>query len=184
MENDQLELIRRIASVVGHELRNPLAVINNSAYFVKTKLGAGAKLDPKVKKHLEIIASEVTRADRMIADILAFSRDLELKPAAVCLDAVAKKFLEDKVFPDNIKLKKKLASAEKKINADTASLENVLARSVDNAIAAMPDGGNLTIETEVSEGLVILRVRDTGPGFKPEQAQAIFEPFFTTRPRG
>ena len=78
---EELELIRRSAAVVGHELRNPLAAINNSAYFLKAKLGQGRSLDPKVEKHLNIVASEIERADRMIADIIAFARPLETKPA-------------------------------------------------------------------------------------------------------
>ena len=79
MDAHQAELIRRIASVVGHELRNPLAVINNSAYFVKAKL-AGSALDPKVEKHLKIIESEITRADDLISDILTYSRKCEPCP--------------------------------------------------------------------------------------------------------
>jgi signal transduction histidine kinase len=73
MGAEQSELIRRIAGVIGHELRNPMAVINNSAYFVRSKLGS-AGLDPKVEKHLKIIESEIARADHMISDILFFTR--------------------------------------------------------------------------------------------------------------
>src|SRR5271156_4526061 len=94
MVRDDMELIRRIASVVGHELRNPLAVINNSAYFLKTKLGQDGKLDPKVEKHLGIVVGEIGRADGLIADILTYSRALEVKGAPVSVNALVEARLE------------------------------------------------------------------------------------------
>ena len=121
MEKNQNELIRRIASVVGHELRNPLAVISNSAYFVKTKLEAAKDKDPKVEKHLGIIASEIARADRLISDILRFSRPLEVKLSPTALGAVVEAALKECAPPEGVKIKREKPKAEVTVKADAAA---------------------------------------------------------------
>jgi len=182
MEQIQYELIRRIASVVGHELRNPLAVINNSAYFVKTKLGAAQDQDPKVAKHLGIIASEIARADRLISDLLRFSRALELKPAPVDLCAVADEALQACALPEGVKVKREKAKAP--VQADAAVLADALRRILDNAAEAMDGSGTLSVAVGADKARAFVEVRDTGPGIKPEALPSVFQPFFTTKPRG
>lgn len=184
MEQTQYELIRRIASVVGHELRNPLAVINNSAYFVKTKLGAAKDQDPKVEKHLGIIASEIARADRLISDMLRFSRPLELKPSAVGLAQVVEEALKACALPDGVKLKREKPKAEVAVAADPAVLADALRRLLDNAVDAMEGAGTLTLAWGVAGGEAFVEVRDTGCGIKPEALPSLMNPFFTTKPRG
>ncbi len=184
MEKESLELIRRIAMVVGHELRNPLAVINNSAYYLKTKLASEGRLDPKVEKHLGMVASEISRLDRMIGDILSYSRPLAVKAAPSSLNACLERALEDYPFPESISLKKELAREEPQAPLDEAAFQDCLRRILDNAVEAMPGGGTLTVATQVTGDGISLEVRDSGPGIKPEALACIFEPFLTTKPRG
>jgi signal transduction histidine kinase len=184
MEKEQYELIRRIASVVGHELRNPLAVINNSAYFVKTKLGSAAQADPKIEKHLGIIASEIARADRLIADMLRFSRPLEIKPAPTCLTAIVEAALKDCVLPEGVKVRREKPKAEATVTADAAALSEALRRILDNAGEAAGAGGTVTVAWGSRSGGAFVEVSDTGPGIKPEALPSILHPFFTTKPRG
>lgn len=183
MDKNQIELIRRIASVVGHEMRNPLAVIKNSSYFVKAKLSQ-TSIDPKVEKHLGIIESEITRADALISDILAYSRALELKPAPTALAALAEAALADLALPAGVKLKKDLSSKAPTVSVDAAALKNAVRRILDNALDAMNGQGTLTLTASAAKGWARLEVRDTGPGIKPEALGSIFEPFYTTKPRG
>jgi signal transduction histidine kinase len=184
MEQDPLELIRRIASVVGHELRNPLAVINNSAYFLKTKLGGDGRLDPKVEKHLGIVSSEIARVDRMIGDLLAFPRPLELKPVVSPLNPVVEEALADFVFPPNVKLEKALDPKPPKASLDAAALKEALRRLLENAVDAMPEGGTLRVATSAGPGGPAIEIRDSGAGIRPEALKLMFEPFYTTKPRG
>lgn len=185
MDQEQLDLIRRIASVVGHELRNPLAVINNSAYFLKTKLGQDGRLDPKIEKHLGIVVGEIGRVDGMIADILTYSRPMEVKStSAIPVNALVEARLAATAVPEKIKVEKKLAKDAPDVKGDEKLLSDALRRLIDNALEAMGDGGTLTVSTRKEKALAVIEVSDTGPGLKPEAKALLFQPFGTTKPRG
>jgi signal transduction histidine kinase len=184
MDPEQIKLIRRIASVVGHELRNPLAVINNSAYFLKTKLGNDGRLDPKIEKHLGIVVSEIGRVDGMIADILTYSRPLEVKGSPVPLNALVEARLAASALPDTIKVKKSLAKDAGDVKGDEKLLSDALRRYIENAVQAMDQGGTLTVATRREKGMGVVEVSDTGAGLKPEAKDLLFQPFGTTKPRG
>lgn len=178
----QTELIRRIASVVGHELRNPMAVINNSAYFVKAKLGAAKGLDPKVEKHLGIIAAEIARADRMLADMLAYSRTLELAKTGTSLSRVVETALEG-VDAGAAKLSVKKPKTDTALTADTEKLADAVRRLVHNALEAAPEGV-VTVSYGAEKAVAFVEVSDTGPGVKAELRGRLFEPFRTGKPKG
>jgi signal transduction histidine kinase len=184
MDEEQAALIKRIASVVGHELRNPMAVINNSAYFIKTKLGQDGKLDPKVEKHIGIVVSEINRADRLIGDILTYSRVVEPKLVEVDLNAVVGAALEAAAVPPKVKIKKELAKGGLKVSADEALLRDCVRRLIENAVEVAGESGTVTIATSASKKEAVIEVRDTGGGIKPEILPHLFEPFRTTKPRG
>ena len=177
--SDEQELIRRIASVVGHELRNPLAVLNNSAYFLKAKLGGQAGLDPKVEKHLNILASEVARADRMIGDILTYSRVMEPQKTKVGLGAAVKAAVE--ALGDSGKtVSVKAPKADPEVTADPKLVGDAVRKLLENAVeAAGPDG-----KVTVTVGKDFIEVLDSGPGVKAELLPHLFEPFRTTKPKG
>lgn len=182
-EQKQIELIRRIASVVGHELRNPLAVINNSAYFLKTKLGQAGALDPKVEKHLGIVVSEIQRTDKMIADILTYSRPMQMGASTVALGAIVEAQLAAMAMPSTVKVVKKL---DKDVFAvgDEKLFGDAVRRFLDNAVEAMPEGGTLSVTVGKDKGSAFVEVKDTGTGIKPEVLAELFEPFRTGKPRG
>lgn len=179
---DEPALIGRIASVVGHELRNPLAVIKNSAYFVKAKLGDDA--DAKLVKHLGIIESEIARADRMLSDLSAFSRPLELKPKPESLNAIVTEAIEAATWPPGIKVEKKLAKPEPTVKIDAAAIQEALRRILENAIQSMPDGGSVAVTTTLKGSWASVVIRDGGQGFDAKALPNILEPFFTTKPKG
>lgn len=177
-EDQQLALIRRIASVVGHELRNPLAVINNSAYFLKTKLGQDGRLDPKVEKHLGIVASEIARANQMVEDILVYSRPMEAQKKPVALGDLVKAVAAALAAPASIKLEVKAKDLE--IQGDEKLVSDALRRLLANAVDALPDGGKVRVVADAGG----VEVRDDGKGFAAEALARFGEAFNTTKPRG
>ena len=183
MPDQQRALIGRIASVVGHELRNPLAVINNSAYFVRAKLGASG-LDPKVEKHLKIIESEIARADRLISDILSYSRPCEPMPESRPLDEIVAESLEDCAAPAGGKVEFKPGAKGAAVKADPKLLGDALKRLLDNAFDAMDGKGAVKVATGTDKAGVFVSVSDAGTGVDAKVKDSLFEPFVTTKPRG
>ncbi|MBI3565425.1 MAG: HAMP domain-containing histidine kinase [Elusimicrobia bacterium] len=183
MPEDQAQLIRRIASVVGHELRNPMAVINNSAYFVRAKLG-GTGLDPKVEKHLKIIESEIARADRIIGDMLTFSRAYEATTETKVFDEVVKAAVAAYEAPEGVKVDAKHGAKDAKVKADAKALQDCVRRLLDNAADAMSGKGTVKLVTGADKAGVFVTVSDSGPGVDAKVKDTLFDPFVTTKPRG
>jgi signal transduction histidine kinase len=183
IDAEQQALIRRIASVVGHEMRNPMAVINNSAYFVRAKLG-GAALDPKVEKHLKIIESEIARADRLISDILSYSRVCEPLKESRPVDAIVEAALKSYEAPEGCKVEFKSGAKDAAVKADPKLVGDALKRLLENAFDAMGGKGAAKVATGAGKEGVWISVTDAGAGVDPKVKGSLFEPFVTSKPRG
>ena len=179
------DLLKRMASVASHEIRNPLAIISNSLYFIKTKLGAGgAAVDPKITKHIGIIEGEVKRSNDVLEEMLAFTRTKEMHPAPASVNSAIKDLTGAYVFPASITVKTVPDPSDPCVNADMEAVGCALRHVLDNSVQAMPEGGTVTIEASHDANLAFLTVADSGPGLPDGDGEKVFEPFFTTKPRG
>jgi signal transduction histidine kinase len=183
MTKGEQELLRRAASVIGHDLRNPMAVINNSAYFVRAKLGQ-AKLDPKVEKHLKIIESEIARTDKLIADMLTFSRPYEAALETKDFDAVVSDAVAAYVPPEGGKVDLKLGAKGAAAKLDVKALHDAIRRLLDNAFAAQEDKGAVKVATAAGKDGLSVSVTDAGKGVDPKIEAIMYEVFMTTKPKG
>jgi signal transduction histidine kinase len=179
---EKLAALGQMASVVGHELRNPLAVMNNAVYLLKTKLAQ--ETDPKISKHLNIIESEIVKSNAIIRDVLDFSRNRALNLSAQKLDELVEKAIERIQFPPNVGLKKDLQLGDTQVPLDEDEIRQVLVNLMENACQAMTSGGTLTVGTKSHAELVEIVIADTGCGIPQEHLSKIFAPFFTTKSRG
>jgi signal transduction histidine kinase len=177
------ELLRRAASVIGHDLRNPMAVINNSAYFVRAKLGQGS-LDPKVEKHLKIIEAEIARADKLLGDMLAFSRPFEPSAETRDFDAAVAEAVKGYEAPGGGKVELKAGAKGAKAKLDAKAFADSLRRLLDNAFAAQGDKGSVKVATSADAKGVAVSVSDTGGGVDAKIEPVMFEAFMTTKPKG
>lgn len=184
-KQEKPDLLKRMSSVTGHEIRNPLAIISNSIYFIKTKLGAGgAAVDPKVTKHIGIIEGEVKRSNAVIDELLAFTRTRELTCAPASVNSAIKDLTGSYQFPPSVTVKAVPDPADPCVNADTNALADALRHVLDNSVQALPEGGTVTIEASHDAKLAYLTVTDSGPGLPEGDGEKVFEPFFTNKPRG
>jgi len=183
VKQERLAVLGQMAASVSHELRNPLSVINNVAFYLKTKL---PDLDEKSLQMLELLDKEVMRSDRIIGDMLGFSRQKPNLVEDVSLNELVESYFSSPdVKPGNIELKLKLAPDLVPIRADIEKLKQILDNLVINAFQAMPGGGTLTITTGIGKsGTADLSVEDTGCGMSPEIMAKIFEPLFSTKTTG
>ena len=192
----QMEAIGRLAGGVAHDFNNILSIIMGHGELLLATAGA----DERTRSGLEQIHRAADRAASLTQQLLAFGRKQVLQPKVLDLnEAVAdvQKMLS-RVIGEDIELVAVLQPSLLAVKADPGQIEQVLMNLAVNARDAMPQGGNLTMETanvELSEeqgrGLdlragryVMLKVTDTGHGMDAATLSHIFEPFFTTKPVG
>lgn len=199
IRQERLAAIGQMASVVGHELRNPLSVINNSIYVIKTRLQtdmaapaasenptaqAAPGPDPKILKHVNTIEAELHVANQIISEILTFARTREIQLREVELHALLEDIISKFEPPAGVVIVKDYANQSLHMKLDTDEVRQALRNLIGNAIDAMPNGGQITVGTKLSQKSVLLTVSDTGGGIKPEILPKIFTPFFTSKPKG
>ncbi len=174
-----------MSSVVSHEIRNPLAIISNSIYFIKTKLAAGGTvLDPKIAKHIGIIEGEVKHSNDVIEEMLNFTRTRELRCAPAAVNSAIKDLAASYLLPPSITLKAVADPADPCVNADMEAVCYAMRCVLDNAVQAMPEGGTLILEATHDDKMAHMTVIDSGNGLPGGDGEKVFEPFFTTKPRG
>jgi signal transduction histidine kinase len=182
VRRERLALVGQLAGGVGHELRNPLGAIGNAVYYLRMRLGGGE--DMKVQKHLAILETEVRRANKIVTDLLDFSRVKQPSRAPAQLNAIIRDILARQPQPSSVKLELDLIESLPPILVDPDQVGQVVLNLVINAIEAMPDGGTLTIRTWSTSDAVVASVSDTGVGIPPENLEKIFQPLFSTKTKG
>ena len=178
IRKEKLAAIGTLIGSIGHELRNPLGVINNSVYFLNQKI---KEKDEKLSKHLNILQFEVNKANKFISDLLDFVRTGTPTLKEGRINRVIENVLDEIIIPENIILEKNLDVKLPKIHFDLSQIKQVFHNLILNAIQAMPEGGILEIKTLTREDLVEIRIKDSGIGISEENLDKIFEPLFTTK---
>ncbi len=178
---EKLAVLGQLAGGVGHELRNPLGVINTSIYYLKMVQPDASE---KVRQHLDMIEHEVQNADKIISDLLDFARVVSSDRQPVSVSELVKHTLERFPLPGTVKGMLDIPVELPLVFADPRQLEQVLGNLTVNACQAMPGGGKLTISAVKMDKLVAITLKDTGTGITPENLSKIFEPLFTTKVKG
>lgn len=182
--------LAKMTPIISHEIRNPLAIIGNSAYFIKTKLSKQGELDPKVTRHFAIIETELKHANDVLGEILAYTRMPEAKKAPHALTVLVEAALAATAAPEGVKIQKSLKAGELKVSVDGEMTASALHHLIRNAFEALAAGGakaagTLKIATSKDGGdWGVVEISDSGPGIPAEAEAKLFTPFNTTRPRG
>jgi PAS domain S-box-containing protein len=181
VRQEKLAVLGQLAGGVGHELRNPLAVINNAVYYLKL---VQPDADEKISKYHSVIEHEVHNAEKIITDLLDFARARSVDREPVDLPALVQSVLERFPVPESIKTVLEIPADLPQLYVDSRQMEQVLGNLAVNACQAMAGGGALTISARLEKDLVAIAVKDTGTGITAENMKMLFEPLFTTKPRG
>lgn len=185
---ERLALVGRMASVVAHEIRNPLnSIALNLDLLNDLLLQGGASNGQKVRELVEAIGREVERLADITEEYLKFGRlpkgvlapcDLLMVVGETC-DFMAKDFEEK-----GIELTKALPDGPLMVKADESQLRQAFINILRNALEAVPEGGKVRVEVSDVGGKATVSVHDNGPGIPEEVRSRLFEPFVTTKPRG
>ena len=181
IKSERLAAIGQVAAMVGHDLRNPLTGINSAAYYLKTRLGLQA--DVKTREMLELIEEDVQYANKIITDLVEYSREIKLDITESTPKTVVKDALRLVEIPDSVQVLD-LTEDKPKVEMDVDKIRRVLSNLTRNAVEAMPEGGKLTITSKQSDGNVEIVVSDTGAGISEQVIGRIWTPFFTTKAKG
>jgi len=181
IRHEKLAVLGQMAGSVGHELRNPLAVINNALYYLKM---VGANGDEKVKEYLGIIQTETHTAEKIITDLLDFARIKSAEVEAVYASELVARVLERYPVPKVVRVRLEIPENLPMLCTDPRQMEQVLGNLVTNACQAMSAGGELTITANQEQEMIAIAVQDSGVGITPENMKKLFEPLFTTKAKG
>jgi signal transduction histidine kinase len=188
---EELEVSRRLAAVgrltagVGHEVKNPINAMVVHLELLKSKLAADPDSTNGAQRHVEILAGEMERLDRVVQTLADFTRPMELHLAEVDLSDVARSVIEligAEIAEHGVRWECEVEPVA--VRADGELLRQALLNLVLNGMQAMNKGGLLRVTVRREGDLAVLTVADEGSGIAPELMPRIFELYFTTKPKG
>lgn len=187
---DRLAALGEMSAVVAHEIRNPIAGIAAGVDY----LTRNAPKDSPEYEGAAMMRGEIQRVNHILEDILFVARPTRLRlsseDVSQILDSVLKR-CSSQVEESRVKVISHYCDNLPHLKVDRQRLEQVFTNLIINATQAMPQGGELSLQTSLAPGQngtvseqVKVVIADTGPGIPAEAQQQIFEPFFTTKTRG
>ncbi|HEV3316685.1 MAG TPA: ATP-binding protein, partial [Candidatus Angelobacter sp.] len=194
--SQRMEAVGQLAGGVAHDFNNLLMVVNACAELTRQNTSDG-----RIRKYADQIIAAGAKASLVTRQLLTFSRQQVLDPKILDLNVLLQDFtkLLAPLISEDIEMSLVTGSGSTLVKVDTGQTEQVVMNLVVNARDAMPNGGELVIETantevdanntplhpEVPVGhYVTLSVHDTGIGMNEETKARVFEPFFTTKEVG
>lgn len=184
LENQRLAAIGTLASTLAHEIRNPLNAMNLLVSRLELSRSGGGPSSDVVMRDLR---GEISRLDRLVSDILDYSKPIALKLESLSVKALLDSVLEvyRGVFDSRQIIATVLMPDENlRLRGDSDKLKQCLINTIQNAIDAIKTSGRIEIEATQHPHSVELIVRDDGIGIPLESANRLFDLFYTTKERG
>jgi signal transduction histidine kinase len=188
LRSEKLTTVGKLAAEIAHQLKNPLSIINNAAFALQRYTKEAKELPDEARAQLQIIRDEVTRSDRIISELMDYSRLSEIRIERIQINEAISDALR-RCLPGaqhaEIKVITQLGDNLPALFAQRYQVEECFVNLFRNAIEAMPLGGKLEVSTSYRPPRYIqVEVRDTGIGIPKEQLGRVFDPFYTTKPTG
>jgi signal transduction histidine kinase len=203
---ENLASLTTLAAGVAHEIKNPLGSLSIHIQLIQKAMARNREIYGKVHSHgkddgsgntesyfnlldkyIGVVNEEIDRLNRIVVDFLFAVRPMTLEYREGDINALIgelTEFVWHELGQARIKCTLDLDPDLRRFRFDERYIKQVLLNLIKNAIAAMPNGGTLSITTKEKDGEVHISVKDTGIGIPEDNLPKIFEPYFTTRDNG
>ncbi len=186
-EAEHLSAIGQLARNIAHEIRNPLNFISLSIDHIRKKYTPETEREKEQFESLiNSIKQEIQRLNKLVGDFLDYGKSMKLNFQNTNIEALIDEILDlvkVKAEKDNIRINFQ-KSGIPSLSVDPELIKTCILNIILNSFQAMPDGGELDIETNTVNNKVQITIRDTGIGVSKENIQRIFEPFYSTKSTG
>jgi len=178
---ERLNLIGQMAAGISHEIRNPLTTVRGFLQLLENRSES-----PKNKEYMELMITEIDRANEIITDFLSLSK--------VRSDSIKNENINDIIMKIHPMLEADAMNSDKnvilnlsdvpKLGLNESEIRQLILNLVRNGLEETPDGGHVSISTYMQEGNVVIAIEDQGKGISPEVQEKLGTPFVTTKENG
>lgn len=179
--SERLSTFGQLVGSIGHELRNPLGVIETSLFILKSRQTPG---DERTAKHLDRIGEQVAIANRIVSDLLDMIRDKPLKAEPVRLEEVWRSAVSAVQHHPEVLIEEHGLTKLPEVRGDPHQLRQVFVNLLENAVQAVGEAGKVELRAQALPGTVEVAIEDSGPGVSESIRRRLFEPLITTKTRG
>ncbi|CAM3644909.1 sensor histidine kinase [Mesobacillus zeae] len=179
LKSEKSEMVSQLAASLSHEVRNPLTVTRGFLQMLKEP-----SLDGRKKEfYLDTAIDELDRAESIIKEYLMFSKPKTDSLSAISIKSEIVKLLDLlEPYANNFSVKiQTLLEDDLFVSGEATKFQQCLLNILKNCIEAMPNGGNLSIESFKSGSYASVHIKDTGIGMTPSQVARLGEPYFSTK---
>lgn len=185
LRNEQVKTAGRLAAEIAHQIKNPLAIINNTAWSLQRSLRGD---NPTACEQLGIIREEVERSDRIVTELMGYAQLAEGKVEKLNVVEELEASV-DSVFPQGAGFESQI---ERHFEPDMPTLlmqrghlREIFSNLLKNAREAVGDGGRIILRLrQDTNDAIVATIEDNGPGIAPEKLEQIFEAYYTTKEKG
>jgi signal transduction histidine kinase len=177
---ERLATFGQLVASIGHELRNPLSVIESSMYLLRNRL----PVDERAARHMDRVDAQVKLSNRIISDLLDMVRDRPPHRTSVDVASFITPAVESHQGTARTSLGVSIPVNLPRVHVDGGQMQQVMMNLVSNAVDAAGAHGEICVEAETRGDWVVVRVEDNGPGIDPSIRNRLFEPLVTTKVRG
>lgn len=185
-EAERLAAIGQTAGMVGHDIRNPLQGIVSELYLERQEVASlpAGETKTNLQESIRSIEANIYYIDKIVSDLQDYARPLSPIKQKVKIEKAVADALTIVNIPDNVNVSINYEKDLPHVNADSVMLKRIIVNLVQNAVQAMPNGGELIISASRSEKNFLICVEDTGEGIPDEVKEKMFIPLFTTKSKG